>query len=358
MAATDLTPRFVNSVKSVRFADGAAIDAFFRERFRKGFVDWFNGSMAGRGAWTVEFQGRILPVAIGPPRGVTLDKLKERFTNFWNHAPALFGGPPTLFQFLSLMSIFINEVRGHLFSVTEAYGRPPGHPGVAYLFDAIPGLKVSYNNPNPARPDNIPAGDLFHDPAFIAAHQGRALAAKLARTAKRSAWNGTNYGLTGERANGPDVEAGFIAQADFMKFRGRGLIQTTWRSNYRKLAKFVASYDGETPLLRDYATRWARKDADTVLTESSNEDWDALFGDPALEMVFEAIRQHSAANADYLTLAESAEALNFVAASDAQLRQARGSIWHMGRRISGSGSYGRKFKGRVMEICNALGNDA
>jgi hypothetical protein len=75
-------------------------------------------------------------------------------------------------------------------------------------------------------------------------------------------------------------------------------------------------------------------------------------------MVFEAIRQHSAANADYLTLAESAEALNFVAASDAQLRQARGSIWHIGRRISGSGTYGRKFKGRVIEICNALGNGA
>jgi hypothetical protein len=284
MAATDLTPKFVNSAKSVRFDSGAAVDAFFRERFRKGFVDWFNASIAGRGAWTVTFQGRTLPVMIGPPRGVTLDKLKERFTNFWDHAPELFGGPPTLVQFLSLMSIFINEVRGHLFSVTEAYGRP-GHPGVAYLFDAIPGLKVSYNNPNPARPDNIAAGDLFHDPAFIAAHQARPLGAKLARTANRKAWNGADYALTGERASGPDVEAGFIAQADFMKFRGRGLIQTTWRSNYRKLVNFVARYEGKTPLLKDFAARWGGKDADRVLTESTNQEWDALFGDPALEVV-------------------------------------------------------------------------
>lgn len=357
MAAVDLTPKFVTGVRSVRFADGAAIDAFFRERFRKGFVDWFNGSIAGRGAWTVEFQGRILPVTIGPPRGVTPDKLKERFANFWDHAPALFGGPPSLLQFLSLMSIFINEVRGHLFSVTEAYGRT-GHPGVAYLFDAIPGLKVSYNNPNPARPDNIPAGDLFHDPIFIAAHRERPLAARLTRTAKRSAWNGTNYALTGERTNGGDVETGFIAQADFMKFRGRGLIQTTWRSNYRKLVNYVAGYDGPTALLKDYAARWRGRDPDAVLTESSNEDWDALFGDPALEVVLKAIALHSAANADYLTLADSADGLNFVAASDAQLRQARGSIWHMGRRISGSGSYGRKFRGRVIELCNALGNGA
>lgn len=357
MAAIDLTPTFAGIARSVRFADGAAVDAFFRERFRKGFVDWFNGSIAGRGAWTVEFQGRVLPVTIGPPRGVTLDKLKERFATFWDRAPALFGGAPTLLQFLSLASIFINEVRGHLVSVTEAYGRP-GHPGVAYLFDAIPGLKVSYNNPDPARPDNFPAGDLFHDPAFIAAHRGRALAARLARTAQRAAWNGTNYALTGERTGGPEVEAGFIAQADFMKFRGRGLIQTTWRSNYRKLATYVTSYAGETQLLKSFAARWAGKDLDTVLTQSSNEDWDALFGDPALELVLEAIRQHSAANADYLTLAETAEGLNFVAASDAQLRQARGSIWHMGRRISGSGSYGRKFRGRVIELCNALGNGA
>jgi hypothetical protein len=357
MAATDLTPKFVNSAKSVRFDSGAAVDAFFRERFRKGFVDWFNASIAGRGAWTVTFQGRTLPVMIGPPRGVTLDKLKERFTNFWDHAPELFGGPPTLVQFLSLMSIFINEVRGHLFSVTEAYGRP-GHPGVAYLFDAIPGLKVSYNNPNPARPDNIAAGDLFHDPAFIAAHQARPLGAKLARTANRKAWNGADYALTGERASGPDVEAGFIAPADFMKFRGRGLIQTTWRSNYRKLVNFVARYEGKTPLLKDFAARWGGKDADRVLTESTNQEWDALFGDPALEVVFEAIRQHSAANAGYLTLADSAEGLNFIAQNDAQLRQAKGAIWHMGRRISGSGTYGRTFRGRVVELCNALGNGA
>jgi hypothetical protein len=355
MAATDLTPKFVTSVRAVRFDSGAAVDAFFRERFRKGFVDWFNASIAGQGSWISVFQGRTFPVLIGPPRGVTLDKLKERFANFWDHAPALFGAPPSLLQFLSLMSIFINEVRGHLFSVTEAYGLP-AHPGVAYLFDSIPGLKVSYNNPDPNRADNIAAGDLFHDAAFVAAHGSRPLGSKLARTANRRAWNGTDYAQTGERAKGPDVESGFVAQADFMKFRGRGLIQTTWRSNYRKLVTFVAAYDGPTPLLRDFATRWGGKDADTVLTESANEDWDALFADPALEIVFEAIRQHSRANADYLTLADSADGLNFVAPSDAQLRNARGSIWHMGRRISGSGTYGRKFRGRVIELCNALGN--
>ena len=75
-------------------------------------------------------------------------------------------------------------------------------------------------------------------------------------------------------------------------------------------------------------------------------------------MVVEAIRQRSAANADYPTFADSAEAMNFVAPSDAQLRQARGSNWHMGRRIRRSGTYGRKFKGRVIELCNALGNGA
>ena len=146
-----------------------------------------------------------------------------------------------------------------------------GHPGLAYLFDAIPGLKRSYNTLKGGRT----AFDCFNNPAYLAAHQSLPGAAPFVRTTDE-AWKGESWPAT-VPTSPTDPNLGFVLEADFMKFRGRGFIQTTGRANYKGLVSFVQTYTGTNATLLDYKTRWAGKAPDDVCYSSTNADWDALF---------------------------------------------------------------------------------
>ena len=80
---------------------------------------------------------------------------------------------------------------------------------------------------------------------------------------------------------------------------------------------------------------------------SSNDDWDALFMNTNLEIACVAIAQHSSGAGDYLNLSGDVHELN---------AKGKGSIWRMGRNLSGSGAYADLFRRRVVAICNLLGN--
>jgi hypothetical protein len=206
-------------------------------------------------------------------------------------------------------------------------------------------VKQSYNS----GPLNKLAGSLFFDDAnYWNAHGSKAGGSAVrGRPDLRSCWDSTTFPVEHFSPAIDPGQPGFIEQADFYKFRGRGLIQVTWRANYKKLVKFIQSYSGANPVLLYYRQAWAGKDADLVCTISSNKDWDALLLDSELTLACKAIGIHSALSGDYLTLSSDANILSALAPTP-------GSIFYMGYRIGGGRNYAALFTARVLQLISAL----
>jgi phosphatidylserine/phosphatidylglycerophosphate/cardiolipin synthase-like enzyme len=288
------------------------------------FLDWFHDTQAKRGAWAA--------------RDVARDSdTRRRFIAVWDGIGEMFGTPTiTLAQFVALQSIFINELGGRLAPISEQFARGrPGHPGLAYLFDRIPGVKLSYNQ----RP-NKTALECFNNGAFLAAHGQRALADGLAHTNDR-AWAGTTYppGVPTDAAG-----AAFVAEADFCKFRGRGLIQTTWRPAYKALVRFIQAYGGTNAKVLEYKARWAGQDAGTVCFQSSNADWHDLFQNSDYVIARAAVRLHNRGAHNYLAISPD---------PTIQRGTGPGSFHRMGLRIGGS-RYATLFARRCTQILDTL----
>jgi hypothetical protein len=313
------------------FASAAEIDAWFRARSDMPYLEWFNATQAGRGAWAPlrNDAGKIERSF----KMQTNADTKRRFTVWWDAAPAVIFGQKTitLGQFVALQSIFVNELGGGMAPVSELFQGVKAHPGIGYLFDKI-GKKRSYNTA-----PNKTALECFNDANFIAAHGHLPLARELARTTN-SAWGGVAYpsGVITDIA-----QAGFVAEADFCKFRGRGMIQTTWRSAYRAIVKYIQGYQGTQPKVLEFAKRWASMDPDEVLTVSSNADWDDLFQNTDYVVARAGVRLHAAATSKYL---------NISILPAIRLGTKPGSLQFMGASISGSAPYGRLFKDRCTQI--------
>ncbi len=322
----------VEAAAAVQFKNGAEIVQFFHAVTGNHFIDWFNAACARKGAWADK--------AVG-----TGSDVKQRFQQIWDNIPIIFDSATiNLLQFTALMSILINEVGQQLLPLTEVCGTSQ-YPGLAYPFDNIPGIKSSYNN---ASQGNRLAGDLFFDDQdFWTAHGTRAGAAMVrAKAMLKSQWNGASYPRT-LFPTAVEPESGFIHQADFFKFRGRGFIQCTWRSNYKPIVQFVQGYAGDHPVLLSYKNAWAGKDPDLVCTISSNDDWDALFQKTDLTVASRAIALHSNGCGNYLRL--STEPAILTASTTIP-----GSLYNMGHRINGGSAYAEQFSGRVVQLLNTL----
>ena len=312
---------------AVSLAKGQDIVEFFQKKVNAHFIDWFNAKCAGQGPWS----GKAIR---------STPDVKKRFTEIWDHIPLMFGtSPVNLLQFSALMSILIIEAGAELLPVSELCGHE-GYPGLAYAFSSIPRVKQSYNSCK----GNKPAGDLFFDdPHFWEAHGQRPLA-ELVRAMPdvRELWNSEFYPQHLFPASTDPLHSGFIQEADFYKFRGRGFIQLTWRANYKRIVEYVQSYDGENETVSRYKSKWRGKDADAVCSASSNEDWDTLFQDSELVIPCRAIGLHNEASGHYLRLAANAEILNAT--------HTDGSFYNMGLRINGGKAYAALFRERVVRV--------
>lgn len=309
-----ITSQQVSAINNSTLRSADDIRNWTQKRLGGHFLPWFNQMIANRGAWT-------------GIRLVDTESNQAEFYRFWEHIGLVAGPTPRPMQFLALMGIFANECRANFTPVTERMGRP-GYPGLTYLFDAIPGLKRSYNT----LAGNQTAFQCFHRTEFHEAHGEKAMAEQLRATSDLR-WAGTVYPRD-VRFDNLRTMTGYIMEADFMKFRGRGFVQTTGRANYRPLIHFVQRYGGADEVLQHYQELWRGRTADVVAFTSSNDDWDRLFQETDLRVAAEAVRLHNVSAGNYLALAGDPDR----------------AIVNMGRRISGGAEYAKKYRDRMEEL--------
>jgi hypothetical protein len=349
---TTLTQPEIDRLDAIKFANATDIDTFFSRKGASGFIGWFNATWAGRAPFRRGNSAIRLDASAAA---------RQRFTAFWNSIPTAYDRASiNALDFASLMSIVLNETGGDFAAHPERCGagrtdaRGP-HPGLAYAFDKIVKVKSSYNTLR----GNRRAGDLFNDADYVRVHGNLGSATRLANKGSEfgNAWNSEFYPQN-EFSTAEDLtQNGFIMQADFYKFRGRGVIQTTSRAGYLRVVSYIQGYTGSNTVLTDFKRKWTGMTRDVAATISTNADWDAIFSQG--EVLARAVRLHSTSDPaqDYLRMDTRAATLLNVPAklATATASGTPGSIYFMGRRVSGSYDYGAGiYRERVLGMLNGI----
>ncbi len=288
-----------------------------------GFIAWYNKVLASTSAF--QHRGKI-PTNAG---------VAARFDAFWDQIPAIFSSPSTTaLGFAAVMSIGIQENSGDMSCDPEAVGKPPDYPGLVYAFEKIPNLKSSYNVNSGL--GNWTALKLFGDPNYLAAHSSLAGYQQAVGNGIDPAWNTAIW--PGGFSSQVDTSVnGFIMEADFYKLRGRGVIQTTGRSDYCVLIDYILNNAGQlgNATLNQLKAAWDAYPStggskhDVIASRSTNVQWDAAFGEGII--LAAAIAQDSSVKQNYLQLSTNANTLNGGTST-------KGSLYFMARKIN-AGSY-------------------
>jgi hypothetical protein len=290
------------------------------------FFDWYNATFLGVAAMQQRYPSTVTP------------QKNSRFTAFWNQIPVVFDQASiTAIEFCALMAVSIEETGGNMWAAPEEMnGLNHPHPGLAYGFDAIPNLKQSYNHA-----PNLNALALFQENRFTTAHGALAGAQSiLGRPGGIDPrWSGEVW-PSDVPANVDEQVNGFVMQADFYKFRGRGVIQTTWRSDYKFLVQYILSVQpAQSQALANLGAKWraatqglqGAAQVEAIATISTNSDWDTAFGESLL--LAKGVEIDSTQKNNYLkSLARTANLL------DAADRKQRGALLYFAAHING-GSY-------------------
>jgi hypothetical protein len=260
----------------------------------------------------------------------------------------------------------LQETSGIVASATEdCNGQNHAHPGIAYYFDAF-GQKSSYNLLGKK------VSELLVDPVFIQAHGTLPGSAALFAMKSDPAWASDTWPYFAVPAGAPagtlpkpkyptlrdEATNGCVMQADFCKFCGRGIVQTTRRSDYVPVIKFImtnAKIDGISTL-KSIKAKWAAaaglaqgaapstQQLDTIATASSYSDWETAFSSPIV--LANALLTDATNHGNYLALSHDASVLNGGTATI-------GSLKRMVHHINGSTDYMAEVPPMMFALINA-----
>jgi len=338
-----ITQPFLTRAAQVSFANAQDIDNFFtQQKNGQDFISWFNTNLSKKKFWAdiKNNLGKVIHAAVV----MSHDSMAhDRFNRLWSEEgiQTIFGkNTVSLLQFLSLQSIFNNETGGSLIPLTEGVGKPPLHPGIAYAFDSIKGTKISYNTMS----GNKTCLALFKDANYNNAFQNLPLGSQLKNTTN-NIWAGEAYPIKTVSTSTNPAMTGYVLEADFFKFRGRGFIQTTGRSNYSSIIDFIMKYTGDDPVINNMRSAWVLRSAntDTLATVSTNAEWDNLFQNTGGLIAAKSIEVHNRLSGDYLGKINGTNPTT-----------AATSIRSMGKRISGGDAYADLFLNRVTQMAELL----
>lgn len=303
------------------------------------FSTFFNNKNSNKNHWGVRLDGRPASFVIGKEGD---DRLTKIFTN--KNIKIVTGyNDINIYQFLIMTAIMINETNALFKTDISEFGN------FKYMFSAIPNVKTSYNCSG-VRPcsslGNKSAYDLFHDSVFMN------LPARTnmykPKDINDDAWKGYIYPSgepTGDAKTPSQIykEGGLIAEADFYKFRGRGVIQLTGRSNYKLWFKFIIDNKSTLNMSSDslaIVNGWGNNDLDTIATKITNTQLDTLFSDISLAILL--FKTHSS-NKILVQMYNVQTPNEFIDLA-----------FKYGKSISGSGEYGNLFANRVFEILEGI----
>ena len=346
-----ITNEFIELVKNVKFKNSTDINKFIKglqSSGNKQFVQLFNSTVAGRGAFGVNVVNGKKFEAIG---GIN----EVNFNKFWDNLNIVFKKPTiNVFEFIALNTIISNETGGKYEPLTEGLGLP-GHQGIGYAFDEIAGIKKSYNIPS-----NILAFDLFNNSDYISAHGGLKYGNILKNTQDQR-WKGKQfpYGFSKD-TSGSETSSDntFVSEADFVKFRGRGYIQTTFRGAYLPLIKYVLNYTGtDNNAITQYQKLWSKApfngNVNTIATRSTNADWNFLFSDTGGKLAYSALNIYSNNAGGLFNIPDAQMVKDNSDALKSYIK--RYAVTIAG---GGAGNYHKLYMNRVFQTLSTLGNNS
>jgi len=306
----------------------------------KSFKDFFNKYCSKQGHWGVTSANKEANI-------VAVTEADNRLSVIFTpgNIKAVTGqNDISIYQFLIMTSIMLNETGGSFILATGEYG------DAKYMFSYNPDIpKVSYNCSKDYNKTacstlgNKSAYDLFRDPAFLNV-PARASMYKP-KNVNDPAWQGYAYPDGEPKGNNKHDSGksnytilGLIAECDFYKFRGRGVIQLTGRGNYSKFLEYINT--NKTTIPYNAASKaiidtWGVDSTDTIATKITNVELDTLFADNALAIL--VFKTHSS-NKALVNMYSVSSPDSFIDLAYAY-----------GKSIGGT-KYGTLFANRVCEI--------